>query len=208
MRVTAAGLGFMLQRLLKDVEWEGFAVCPFDESDRIRNTRDHIFYRDDNRPVWLTLTEKESVFPLKQSIYSLSLSFEDPRDFQRANCASFVEAMQAMFATTDDSINICTFKRLEEVDLVALAKRLELILGSVFCQCQRHMIHDDESLCLQCSLTLSEDDVKCHFCSICQENKAGRMARTRCCGQHFHRQCIRDKVNARCPLCRHTLVLI
>ena len=208
MKVTVAGTGFMLRRLLKEIDAKAFSICPTEESDRIRKSWDHVVYRDDGRPVWLTLTERESIFPVKESAYDLSVALENPQDFRRANCTGFIEAMQAMFDVADDSWSLCTFRKSNDVDVISLTKKLDVLLNSVFCECQRHLIHDDESLCLQCSLGLSEEDVKCHFCSICQDSKAGRMARTRCCGQHFHRGCIRDKTNAKCPLCRRALILI
>ena len=208
MRVTTAGVGFVLQRLLKELDTKEFAICPTEESDRIRKTWDHVVYRDDGRPLWLTLTERESLFPTKESAYDLSVALENPCDFRRANCTGFIEAMQAMFDATDDSWNLCSFRKPNDTDMVCVTNKLNLLLNTAFCDCQKHMIHDDESLCLQCSLSLSDEDVESHFCSICQESKAGRMARTRCCGQHFHRRCIREKTNAKCPLCRRTLILI
>ena len=208
MKVTVAGTGYMLQRLLKEIDAKEFSICPTEESDRIRTTWDHVVYRDDGRPIWLTMTERESIFPVKESAHDLSVALENPHDFRRANCTAFIEAVQAMFDATDDSWSLFTFRKLSDANLTPLTKKLDILLNSVFCECQRHMIHDGESLCLQCSLGLSDDDLKCHFCSICQENRPGKMARTKCCGQHFHRRCIREKTNAKCPLCRRTLILI
>lgn len=94
-------------------------------------------------------------------------------------------------------------RSLDNFDASRLIRAIDECYNRKVCPaCQYHVIRDKHEICTECHLTASDDDLRVHFCSICQQETCGMLAtRMACCDQYLHTTCLR-KWHGACPLCR------
>lgn len=87
------------------------------------------------------------------------------------------------------------------------ALRLNLLFASPMCRCQMYLIKDRRPMCVFCTLTSTSEDLKPHFCCVCQDASPQMHMRLQsCCSQYVHPSCLTKwhttSGKTQCPMCR------